>query len=84
MKKRLKVVEIGDAFGDFTEPYRFRFFYGGRGGGKSWTVARVLLLKAIEAPIRVLCVREYQRRIKDSVKKVIEDTMETVFKTFSG
>ena len=78
MKKRFKIVEIGDVFGDFTEPYRFRFFYGGRGGGKSWTVARVLLLKAIEAPIRVLCVREYQRRIKDSVKKVIEDQIKVL------
>lgn len=65
-------IEIAEQLGDFTQPYRFRFFYGGRGAGKSWGIARVLALKALENPIRILCAREYQATIKDSVKTLIQ------------
>ena len=73
-KKSIKKlsIEIAEQLGDFTQPYRFRFFYGGRGAGKSWGIARVLALKALENPIRILCAREYQATIKDSVKTLIQ------------
>ena len=47
--------------------------YGGRGGSKSWNIARALLLKGCEQKIRVLCAREYQTSIKDSVHKLLCD-----------
>ena len=52
---------------------RYRVLYGGRGGSKSWNIARALLLKGCEQKIRVLCAREYQTSIKDSVHKLLCD-----------
>ena len=75
-KEKKKVLtrscEISDAFGDFSEKYRYRFFYGGRGGGKSWAIARVLIMRGAVEPIKVLCAREFQKRIEDSVKSLLE------------
>jgi len=55
------------------EKARYRVLYGGRGGSKSWNIARALLLKGCEQTIRVLCAREYQTSIKDSVHKLLCD-----------
>jgi phage terminase large subunit len=52
---------------------RYRVLYGGRGGSKSWNIARALLLKGCEQSIRVLCAREFQTSIKDSVHKLLCD-----------
>lgn len=52
---------------------RYRVLYGGRGGAKSWAVARALLIKAAERPIRILCAREFQTSIRDSVHKLLGD-----------
>lgn len=54
-------------------PKRFKVFYGGRGGGKSWAVARALLIQAAQSPLRVLCTREVQKSIKDSVHRLLSD-----------
>jgi phage terminase large subunit len=55
------------------EKARYRVLYGGRGGSKSWNIARALLLKGCEQTIRVLCAREFQTSIKDSVHKLLCD-----------
>ena len=55
------------------EKARYRVLYGGRGGSKSWNIARALLLKGCEQKIRILCAREYQTSIKDSVHKLLCD-----------
>ena len=52
---------------------RYRILYGGRGGSKSWGIARALLIKGIKGTIRVLCAREFQTSIKDSVHKLLSD-----------
>lgn len=59
-----------------TIPMRYKIAYGGRGSSKSWTIARILLLKAMELPIRVLCLREIQDSIKDSVHKLLKDQID--------
>lgn len=56
-----------------TKPSRYKVLYGGRGGGKSWGVARQLLLLGASQPIRVLCARELQSSIKDSVHQLLSD-----------
>ena len=58
------------------EPYRYKVLYGGRGGAKSWGVARALLIQAAQRPLRVLCAREYQNSIRDSVHKLLSDQIE--------
>ena len=52
---------------------RYRVLYGGRGGAKSWGIARALLIKAAQAPMRILCAREFQTSIRDSVHKLLVD-----------
>ena len=52
-------------------PSRYKELHGGRGGTKSWGVARALLLMGRKRPIRVLCAREFQNSIKDSVLKLL-------------
>lgn len=58
------------------EKARYKIAYGGRGSGKSWSIARMLLLKAMQSPIRVLCCREIQNSIKDSVHKLLKDQID--------
>ena len=55
------------------QPRRYKVMHGGRGGGKSWTVAGVLLAMAAERPLRVLCAREVQKSIKQSVHQLLTD-----------
>lgn len=62
----------------FTEPKRYKVAYGGRGSGKSWTVSRLLLLKASSTPIRILCTREIQNSIKESVHKLLSDQIDAL------
>lgn len=58
------------------EPHRYKILYGGRGGGKSWSVARALLAHGMAARERILCTREIQRSIKDSVHRLLCDQIE--------
>lgn len=58
------------------EPKRFKVFYGGRGASRSWSCARALLLLGTQRPIRVLCAREFQNSISESVHKVLSDQIE--------
>lgn len=48
-------------------------FYGGRGSAKSWQFARALLVHGVASPLRILCAREYQTSIRDSVHRVLAD-----------
>jgi phage terminase large subunit len=59
-------------------PKRFKVLWGGRGAGRSWGCARALLVIAREKPVRVLCVREYQNSIDDSVYKVLKDQIQAL------
>lgn len=60
------------------EPHRYKTFYGGRGGAKSWGVARYLLIAGAEKPLRFLCTREVQKSIKDSVHKLLSDQIQAM------
>jgi phage terminase large subunit len=53
--------------------HRYLVLHGGRGSAKSWTVARKLLQWASERPLRVLCAREVQESIRDSVHALLAD-----------
>ena len=55
------------------QPARYKVAYGGRGSAKSWSFARALLLLGINKPLRILCAREIQRSIKDSVHQLLSD-----------
>jgi len=55
---------------------RYKVYYGGRGAGKSHSAAKALLILGAKSQIRVLCAREYQTSIKDSVHKLLCDQIE--------
>jgi len=55
------------------DPCRYKVLYGGRGGAKSWGVARALLVIGVKKPTRVLCAREFQNSIGQSVHKLLSD-----------
>jgi len=52
---------------------RHKIARGGRGGGKSWAVARLLAIRGYAEPIRWLCCREVQRSIRESSLRILAD-----------
>ena len=56
-----------------TEKIRYKFYYGGRAGGKSYAFADALLLLGLQKPLFIACLREIQDTIKDSVHKLLSD-----------
>lgn len=59
-----------------SEYCRYRVAYGGRSSGKSWAAAQALIVRALQNKIRILCCREIQNSIKDSVKKTLDNCIE--------
>ena len=55
---------------------RYRVLYGGRGGAKSWSIVKALLVRSLQQPTRILCAREIQKSIKNSVHQLIVDQIE--------
>lgn len=55
---------------------RYRVVYGGRGSVKSWTIARALIMLACKSKKRILCAREYQKSIKESVHFLLKSQIE--------
>ena len=56
-----------------TEKKRYKLYYGGRAGGKSYAFADSLLLLGRMKKLRIACMREVQESIKDSVYKLLCD-----------
>lgn len=59
-------------------PARYKVAHGGRGSAKSWSYARALLLLGASKPLRILCTREVQKSIKDSVHKLLSDQIQAL------
>jgi phage terminase large subunit len=53
------------------EPHRYKCLYGGRGSGKSWAFARALLVLGRRRKLFIVCAREFQSSIKESVHKLV-------------
>jgi phage terminase large subunit len=54
-------------------PARTRVLYGGRAASKSWDAAGVAVLFACRAKTRILCTRQFQNRIEESVYTLIKN-----------
>lgn len=77
------LLEPGHKIYDLNKKARYKVFYGGRGALKSWGVAEYLLRAANDqeacrrnGPERILCTREYQNSIKDSVHQLLRDQID--------
>lgn len=66
-------VHIPDKLLPLFQPKPFKVMHGGRGGGKSHTVAQALIILSMQSTQRILCVREVQKSLDQSSKRVIED-----------
>jgi len=71
-------IEFPERFQPLFKPSRYKCFYGGRGGAKSWAVARALLLLGASKPLRILCAREIQDSIQESVHKLLSDQIDAL------
>ena len=66
--------QIPEAFAPLMrEKYRYKFYYGGRAGGKSYAFADSLLLLGRTRKLFIACLREIQDSMKDSVHKLLCD-----------
>ncbi|MBT7350819.1 PBSX family phage terminase large subunit, partial [candidate division WWE3 bacterium] len=69
-------IKIPIAFKPLWKPYRYKVYYGGRGAGKSWSFALTLLLMGVKQKRRVLCTREVQGSMKQSVHKLLSQCID--------
>lgn len=66
-------VEVPRKLQPLLAPARYKGAYGGRGGAKSHFFAEQVVLRGLAAQSRIVCIREVQNSIKDSVKQLITD-----------
>ncbi|MBE0438123.1 MAG: PBSX family phage terminase large subunit [Methylomicrobium sp.] len=57
---------------------RFRGAYGGRGGGKSFSFALMAAVFGYSEPLRILCTREYQVSIRESMHAEIANAIKSL------
>lgn len=72
------MIEFPQKFRFLFEPHPYKCAYGGRFGLKSWSFARALLILGASKPLRILCTREVQKSIKDSVHSLLVDQAQAV------
>ena len=54
------------------QPARYKAAWGGRGSGKSHDRALHAVIRAVQAPTRIVCIREVQKSTRESIKALIE------------
>ena len=77
--KRKIRIPTAEVFAPLLAPARYKGAHGGRGSGKSHFFAEMLVEECLRFPgLRAVCVREVQKSLKDSAKKLIEDKIQTL------
>lgn len=70
---------VARVFQPLIKPARYKGAYGGRGSGKSHDAAERLVCDASANPgLRAVCIREVQKSLKESAKRLIEDKIESL------
>jgi phage terminase large subunit-like protein len=80
-------IQTPRVFAPLLAPKRYKAAFGGRGSGKSHHFAEDIVEAAVRQPgLRVVCVREVQKTLKESAKRLIEDkiTLHGVWQLFGG
>lgn len=77
LEDNIEYIKIDDPIPDkllflTQERKRYKVVKGGRGGAKSQSFARSLIDLASKKPLKILCTREYQNSIKDSVHSLLK------------
>jgi phage terminase large subunit len=72
-------IETARVFSPLLKPRRYKGARGGRGSGKSHFFAEMIVEQAIRNPgTRVVCIREVQKSLAQSAKKLIEDKIQSL------
>lgn len=67
-------IQTAEVFEPLLQPSRYKGVHGGRGSGKSHFFAELLVEACLMRPgLRALCVREVQKSLRESAKRLIED-----------
>ena len=67
-------IEVFPAFKDYLQPARFKVAYGGRGSSKTRTFVTLLVTNCLYYGWRIVCLREIQKSIEDSVyQEILEE-----------
>lgn len=74
----MQKVELPEWAEPFWTPAEYKIAYGGRNSTKSWTFGTMLLLMAAQRPLRVLCARETQKSIEESVHSLLSDRVQAL------
>lgn len=75
---RVLEIPVARAFAPFLKPARYKGAYGGRGSAKSHAFAEnVLRFCLLKSGARVVCVREVQRTLEQSVMRLLTDKIDT-------
>lgn len=70
------LVSIPDhPFADLKKKSRYKAYRGGRGAAKSWAFAEALVERAKTEALLIVCTREFQTSIEDSVHRLIKNTI---------
>lgn len=76
------IIDTAAVFEPLLQPSRYKGAHGGRGSGKSHVFAEKLIEDALAAPgdmgegLRGVCIREVQKSLKDSAKRLLETKIE--------
>ncbi len=70
--------EFPEKLAPLFKPARYKVLHGGRASMKSWGIARALLILGTQRPLRILCVRELQASLDDSVHKLLSDQIDAL------
>lgn len=69
----ITTINLPVAFRELLTDARYKIYWGGRAGVKSWSFAQALLAIGMMKSSRMLCAREYQASLADSVKSLLDD-----------
>ena len=70
-------IRTAEVFEPLLAPKRYKGAFGGRGSGKSHFFAALAVARCVLKPrTRIVCVREVQKALRESVKLLIEDMIE--------
>ncbi len=73
MSGRTLAIDVAEVFEPLLQPSRYKGAHGGRGSGKSHFFAGLLIEDSLaEKGLLSVCVREVQKSLKDSAKRLIE------------
>ncbi|MBL4859397.1 MAG: PBSX family phage terminase large subunit [Acinetobacter sp.] len=74
-----KTIQVSKAFQPLWKPARYKAAYGGRGSGKSRGFVDMAVARASSEPgLRIICIREVQQSITQSVKQLVEDRIKAL------